>query len=287
MNDRPVDPALRPDEFVARIDAAAKRHETPSGAGRMVWRSWGSGPVLVLLHGGHGAWSHWIRNIPALAERYTVIAADMPGYGDSDPPPLPFTPEGLAGVLKRGLDEVIGADTSFSITGFSFGGAIGGHLAWQGGSRVRRIVLVGSGGLGVARAPMRPMRNWRMQRDAGERLAAHRENLGILMLHDPASIDTLAVYLQLMNTSRTRMKSRPVSLTDTLRRALEQVSARIGGIWGEFDATAVGHLEERAQVLRQIQPEAPFVVIPGAGHWVQYEAADAFNAALLEMLSKD
>jgi pimeloyl-ACP methyl ester carboxylesterase len=44
-------------------------------------------------------------------------------------------------------------------------------------------------------------------------------------------------------------------------------------------------LPARARLLRGIQPQAPFVVIGDAGHWVQYEAPEAFNAALLEVLA--
>ena len=47
---------------------------------------------------------------------------------------------------------------------------------------------------------------------------------------------------------------------------------------------AMDDLPARARLLRGIQPGAPFVVIADAGHWVQYEAAAAFNAALGELL---
>ena len=43
----------------------------------------GSGPPLILFHGGMGSWTHWVRNIPALRERFTVYAPDLPGCGDS------------------------------------------------------------------------------------------------------------------------------------------------------------------------------------------------------------
>src|SRR3546814_1155899 len=55
----------------------AEVRTTPCGDGQMVWRLWGEGPPLVLLHGGSGSWTHWFRNIPALARRYRVIAADL------------------------------------------------------------------------------------------------------------------------------------------------------------------------------------------------------------------
>ena len=47
-------------------------------------RRWGTGNPLVLLHGGMGSWSHWLRNIGALAREFTVITLDMPGYGSSN-----------------------------------------------------------------------------------------------------------------------------------------------------------------------------------------------------------
>jgi len=52
----------------------------------MVWRVWGGGPPLVLLHGGTGSWMHWIRNIEELARDFTVVAPDIPGSGESASP---------------------------------------------------------------------------------------------------------------------------------------------------------------------------------------------------------
>ena len=47
----------------------------------------GSGPPLLLLHGHPQSLTMWHRVAPALAERYTVVCADLRGYGDSDRPP--------------------------------------------------------------------------------------------------------------------------------------------------------------------------------------------------------
>ena len=43
----------------------------------------GQGPELIMFHGGTGSWTHWIRNIPALRDHFTVHAYDLPGNGDS------------------------------------------------------------------------------------------------------------------------------------------------------------------------------------------------------------
>jgi len=103
------------------------------------------------------------------------------------------------------------------------------------------------------------------------------------MIADPAKIDEFAVYIQSQNAPRGRVRSRRFSRADTLARALPLVKARLDGIWGERDATAYPHLDERARVLRSFQPGARFEVIAGAGHWVQYEAADRFNPVLAEI----
>ena len=83
--------ARTPEEIVGAIAATSERIETPCGDGSMVWRAWGRGPALVLLHGGHGSWTHWLRSIEALSAEYKVFAADMPGYGESASPPDPYT----------------------------------------------------------------------------------------------------------------------------------------------------------------------------------------------------
>src|SRR6202012_2762510 len=75
--------ALSPAAVVTAIDSRAERLSTPCGDGSMVWRRWGNGPALVLLHGGYGSWTHWLRNVENLASRYSVLACDLPGLGES------------------------------------------------------------------------------------------------------------------------------------------------------------------------------------------------------------
>jgi pimeloyl-ACP methyl ester carboxylesterase len=264
---------------VEGIAAEARRLETPCGDGSMVWRVWGSGPALVLLHGGYGSWMHWIRNVLPLSRRFTVAAPDLPGLGDSATPPEPHTAEGLAQIIVDGLEAVFPRHAGLHIAGFSFGGVLGGHVAAQLGDRVRAFTIVGSNGLGLVRQPTVLER---LPKDASEAeaLAVARHNVGALMIADPAKIDELAVFIQARNAPRGRIKSRQFSRADTLARALPLVKARIDGIWGERDATAYPHLEDRARAVRNIQPAARFEVIPGAGHWVQYEAAEQFNPLL-------
>ena len=251
----------------------------------MVWRQWGAGPPLVLLHGGYGSWTHWLKNIEVLAERYRVIAADMPGLGDSSMPPAPVTPESLAAIIDRGLDAVLAPGERFHLVGFSFGAMLGSFLALRRGAAVRSLVLVGSASMGLRRAPMHEMQPMRRHMSEAELADLQRANLAVLMFADERRIDDTAVRLQVENVARARVKSRRFAPIDLLRPVLPQVRAPLGGIWGERDATAYPYVEERRDLLRAIQPNAAFDIIAGAGHWVMYEAAQAFNRALRAQLA--
>jgi 2-hydroxy-6-oxonona-2,4-dienedioate hydrolase len=269
-------------DFVRGVAAEAERLGTPCGDGRMVWHIWGEGPPLVLLHGGYGSWTHWIRNVLVLSRSFTVAAPDLPGLGESATPPEPHTAEGLARIIIAGVDVVFPRHTPLHIAGFSFGGVLGGHVVAQLGDRVRGFTIVGSNGLGLVRQPTALQRVPDGASEA-EILAVARHNLAALMIADPGKIDELAIYLQAQNAPRGRVKSRRFSRADTLARALPLVKARVDGIWGERDATAYPHLEDRARALRAVQPGARFEVISGAGHWAQYEAAERFNPLLAEI----
>jgi 2-hydroxy-6-oxonona-2,4-dienedioate hydrolase len=267
--------------FVEGVGAEAQRVETPCGDGTLVWRVWGSGPPLVLLHGGYGSWTHWIRNVRPLSQRFQVIAPDLPGLGDSATPPEPWTAEDLAAIITGGLDDIVPPSAELRLAGFSFGGVIGGSVAAQLGDRLRHFVVVGSNGMGLERSPT-PLERVKPDATEGEEFATHRYNLNQLMIHDLAKIDELALWLQKTNHARARMRSRRFSRSGALIEALPKVKGRLDGIWGEHDATAYPHVEERKRLLQRIQPEARFAVVPGAGHWVQYEAADRFNVLIAE-----
>ena len=268
--------------FVQGVAAEAQRVETPCGDGHMIWHVWGEGPPLALLHGGYGSWTHWIRNVLPLSRSFAVAAPDLPGLGESAAPPEPHTAEGLAGIVVEGLDIVFRGQSRLHIAGFSFGGVLGGHVAAQLGDRVRTFTIVGSNGLGLVRQPTE-LRRLPEGASKAEALAIARHNLAALMIADRGKIDELAVYIQAQNAPRGRVKSRRFSRADTLARALPLIKARIDGIWGERDATAYPHLDDRARALRIVQPGARFEVIPGAGHWVQYEAVDRFNPLLADI----
>jgi pimeloyl-ACP methyl ester carboxylesterase len=91
--------------------------------------------------------------------------------------------------------------------------------------------------------------------------------------------------MQILNTTRAKTRSREMGQAFRLSEVLPRVTVPMSGIWGEFDSTTYPHIQERIDLFRALQPDFQMHVIPGAGHWVAYEAADAFNARLLEVLA--
>jgi len=273
-----------PADCVARIAEPARVVRTPCGDGAVVWRIWGDGPPLVLLHGGHGAWSHWIRNIPTLLRHFTLYVPDLPGYGDSDMPPEPRDGIAIARAVSDGIDRLLPPGKPYDVAGFSFGGIIGSRVAVEQGARLRRLVVIGSSGLGLPRVPMPRLLKWTPDMPADELREVHAHNLSVIMFADASKIDELALYLQTVNTLRARNRGSAIARSDLLRQCLPEIAGRVLCLTGEHDIYVKSNLEARKQVFRAVQPDTPFEAVAGAGHWAMYEEPDAFNAALLEML---
>ena len=146
---------LAPAEIEHRFEESAQVLTTPCFDGDLVWRVWGEGEPLVLLHGGYGSWRHWIKTIPVMAKTRKLYVADMPGLGDSASVPPPYDAYTIARPIAEGLDILLPAPARYDIAGFSFGGLIGGHVAELQGDRVKRYIAVAPGGLGIARTTER------------------------------------------------------------------------------------------------------------------------------------
>jgi pimeloyl-ACP methyl ester carboxylesterase len=268
--------------LVQRLDATARRIETPLPGGTIVWRVWGAGPPVVLIHGGSGSWLHWIRNIEGLAAHATLIVPDLPSLGESSPGPMPFDAATWSAPLRDGIDAIIGADTPFVLVGFSFGAIFAGNIAHVAGARVQSLVLIGPAGFGRGEQPLTwTLRSWRNLPTIAERMAAHRHNLTELMLAEPASVDDLALYVQTTVTAQSRFDSRGAAISGTLLPILPGIVAPIVAIYGERDATARDLLDKRAQQLRELHPNSEWHLLPGIGHWALFEAPDAVNAILM------
>lgn|SRR5690606_29770981 len=268
---------------VATLSREAVVFRTPCGGGDLVWRRWGTGAPVVLCHGGSGSWTHWIRTIPALSRRYELWVPDLPGLGDSAMPPKPWTPATSASILTAGLRQLVSPDRKVHLVGFSFGAHVATLAAVELGDWLANFTIIGSAALGLPWHSLELPKE-RSTMSAEERRAVHRRTLEILMFADPRRIDEEAIAIQMENIAKARFRSREFAATDEIRTTLARVTAPLRAIWGERDAIARPSVEACFDVLRLYHPELVTRTIAGAGHWVMYEAPDAFNAALMELL---
>jgi pimeloyl-ACP methyl ester carboxylesterase len=111
------------------------------------YRTGGSGPPLVFLHGIglDAATVSWRHALPALADERTVYAPDLPGHGASDKPNRAYTTPYYLETVAAFLDAVDVDEPA--MVGLSMGGALALGHTLDGGS-VERLVLVDSYGLG-------------------------------------------------------------------------------------------------------------------------------------------
>src|SRR6186713_909832 len=113
---------------------------------RVAYRSAGSGPVIVLVHGITSTSATWERVMPALAKHFTVIAPDLLGHGGSAKPRGDYSLGAYASGV-RDLLIALGHERA-TFVGHSLGGGVAMQLAYQFPEHCERLVLVSSGGLG-------------------------------------------------------------------------------------------------------------------------------------------
>lgn len=270
---------------VALLSQEAEVHRTHCGDGSLVWRRWGSGPPLVLLHGGSGSWMHWVKTIPALREDYSVWVVDLPGLGDSAMPPDPHTPATCAAVVAEGFRQLFTAGPPVTMICFSFGCHVGTLVAAELNDHLSSLFIIGSAALGLGRAESISLPKERSGMDEDARLAVHRDVLANLMFASAENIDDTAVEVQVHNIANARFRSREFADTADVRDGLARISVPVKSIWGSRDVVAHPDIESCLDALRLHHPELQYRIIEDAGHWVMYEAADEFNGALRELLS--
>ena len=263
---------------------------------RIVWHCWqpegnaapGLAPV-VLLHGGSGSWTHWVKNIlPLLDAGRRVWAADLPGFGDSDPPASGGDADAMLEPLTASLRALRAherADQPVDLVGFSFGGMTAGMLLAARPELARRLVLVGAPAMGVAPGRQLQLKGWRHLATPQARAEIHRHNLGVLMLHDHDLIGGLALEVHIANVVRDRLPRRHLAQTDILARSLPRVPCPVYAIYGAHDALYRHYIHHLEAAYAAAAPDFHGLrLIEGAGHWVQFEAPRVFDATLLVAL---
>lgn len=271
--------------------AQAQCFSTPCGDGAIVWHAWGERragvPPVVLFHGGSGSWTHWVKNILALVDAGRwVLAADLPGFGDSSPSPGGNDADAMVAPLAAGLRQLLGAE-SFDLVGFSFGGMTAGLLLAEHPDLARQLVLVGAPAMGVTPGRLFELKAWRHLKTPQAQAEIHLHNLSVLMIHDPDRIDGLALEVHIANVQRDRLPRRRLAHTDALARALPRISCPVSAIYGVHDPIYRGYLPQLEAAMAAGAPDFRGLQwIEDAGHWVQFEAPEAFNAALQKALGQ-
>lgn len=283
--DSPSRTRTDPEAAIPEVESPARRFETPCGTGRMMWRKWGAGRPVLLLHGGSGSWLHWLANVSVLARRYTVWAPDMPGFGDSDLPPQPYSLDAYAAVVAGGLQSLVSDAVRLDIVGFSFGGGVAVRLARLLDGRFHHMILSGVNFLPPSGLRRKPASLRRIE-DPVERINALRHNLQAMLIADERNIDDLALHLYSLDAERRRAPRVPFSGFAGVRDYLPE--ARVQGqlaVISGADDQVIGHgSKAQAEALRSLRPDARYQALEGAGHWVMYEAAERYNEALLAAL---
>ena len=273
---------------VASLLLTGRRWQLP---GPMIWHEWGhesldqGASTLVLLHGGSGSWTHWIRNVaPLVADGFHVLAVDLPGFGDSALPENGGDVDALIEPLHAAW-QMLRASDHVSFLGFSFGGMTAALWLAAYPQDATNLILVGSPGLGIKSPHRVPLKGWRHLPTQALQLEAHRHNLLALMLHDENKLDELAMTVHRLNVARDRMPRRRLSGTPIVADALPLIACPVHVIYGEWDALYHGCMTDVENLVKNITPQlASWQLVAGSGHWVQFEAPEAFQLALKKAL---
>jgi pimeloyl-ACP methyl ester carboxylesterase len=262
----------------------------------MAYRMEGNGPVLLLLHGIAGSSRTWRDVFPRLTDRFTVIAPDLMGHGQSEKRVGDYSLGAFASGI-RDLLEALGIDRA-SVVGQSFGGGVAMQLAYQHPEQCERLVLVDSGGLGrevnwMLRFMTLPGSEYVMPlifpgfvRDWGDSLFRTVNDRGIRL---GRIAEMWSAYASLAEAENRQAFARiirsvldpggqTVSAMDRLYLATPMPTLIV---WGDRDAIIpVSH----AYAGHDAMPGSWLVIIEGVGHFPQIEAPEQFVNALVDFI---
>lgn len=261
---------------------------------RLHWNEVGEGPALIFLHGGGpGSFglSNYSRNMQAFADRYRVIALDLPGYGQSSKARIR---EPLWGFMARALAGFIDAiDVGKAhLVGNSAGGATALKCALDYPEKVDKLVMMGPGG-GYATLSPSPSEGIKQlvtfYMPPGPSMERLKSFIGHLVF-DPSQItdDVLEERLRVATDPETAenfpLRFRPgdpTPIEELWRERIDRLPHETLIIWGREDR--VNPLDQGMILMRQI-PNARLLAFPKCGHWAQWEKADEFNRAVGDFL---
>jgi pimeloyl-ACP methyl ester carboxylesterase len=236
----------------------------------------------VLLHAGIADRRMWDRQLGRLAdEGFTVLAVDMPGYGEA-PPAAEQAP--WRDVLET--MDAVGFERA-SLVGNSFGGAIALRVAALAPDRVRALVLVSAPWEGLEPSPQLE-EAWRLEEEAIE---AGDIDAAVAAVVDawtqPGADPQLRERLSLMQRQALELQlaaDEPAGAVDPLTEredALAGLGAPVLVVVGEAD---MPDFHEAARAAVETLPNARATTLEGAGHLAPLETPEAFDQLLVDFL---
>jgi pimeloyl-ACP methyl ester carboxylesterase len=287
-------PAKTSVHAVERVDDL---HEILLHGHRVFYRSAGSGPVVVLVHGVTSTSATWANLLPYLAEHFTVIAPDLLGHGESAKPRGDYSLGAYASGV-RDLLLALGHERA-TFVGHSLGGGVAMQLAYQFPEHCERLVLVDSGGLGreitpLLRAASLPGAELVLPLLVDDRVLGIGRGVGRLLgrvglrvhtdlgevLRGHASLsdgDARAAFLHTLRTIVDPMGQR-VDASDRLYLA-QAIPFLI--VWGERDPIIP---VEHAYTAQRLVPGSRLEVFPDAGHFPHLDDPLRFLRLLIDFV---
>ncbi len=229
---------------------------------------------MLLLHGIGSSATSWERTVVRLRDRFTLIATDLPGYGESPDPPAQPSLDALVDELAGLIDE-----SGAHVVGVSFGALCALALARRHPERVRSLVLADTT-LGRAMLAPDEHRAWIAMRYA---LAAELQTRADDRAREIAGPDAPAdVIAEIAANMRRARPAGYHAVTDIIaatdaRPWLGEIAVPALVMCGENDRVVGLPLSE---AMAEAIPDARLAVIPGAGHQPNVEAPDAFARAV-------
>jgi pimeloyl-ACP methyl ester carboxylesterase len=251
---------------------------------RVIDKNPGAAETVLLVHGYGASSASYAPVVAALAERYRVLAVDLPGFGRSDRRAGDYSPEGLADVLAQILDEK-GVQRAH-VVGHSWGSSVVLAFALKHPQRLDRLAVISAW---IYDEQLWPLMRWARVRGLGELLYAlfYRQNVGerlYLNFYDP-SLVTQAVVDEVE-----RQVARPGAVAAALAAArgmvfqeseYHKISAPTLILWGREDRVARLPFGER---LAHELPHARLVVMGRCGHIPMWECTGETAGALKAFL---
>jgi haloalkane dehalogenase len=256
----------------------------------------GAGPPLLLLH-GNPTWSFLYRDIViGLRDRYRCIAVDYPGFGlSSAAPGYRFTPAEHAGVLEQLVERLGLSEVTMMVQ--DWGGPIGFAVATRHPERFAAFVI-GNTWAWPKSDPATQLFSRALGGPIGRRLIANRNLFVEKAL--PGGVNRMTLPEAVMNAyrgpfptpaSRVPTAVFPREILDSrpflaeIERRLPQLSDRPALLVWPTKDVAFGDRERKRW--EQLFPDHRTVVLEGAGHYIQEDAAEEIVTAIRSWAGQD